>query len=169
MIFKNLNYSKLYIQHYTQTEASLFIISSFFFMITRMTVCTWHVIPITRLAARVKNTTDSIRITIVVNWRPVEGSDCSLTHTLDVILGRTLFFYGSPLFFWHMLARSPSCRGSPATFPPEDLKWSRKIIRLVKPLVNMIKTSDRASWRLLLFHKNKLFACRVCLSHSKNN
>lgn len=135
-------------------------------MIIRMTVCTWHVIPITRLSVRVKNTTDSIRVTIVVNWRPVEG-DCSLTHPrCDT---GTLFFYGSPLFFWHMLARSPSCRGSPATFPPEDLKWSRKIIWLVKPLVNMIKTSDHASWRLLLFHKNKLFACRVCFSHSKNN
>lgn len=48
-------------------------------MITRMTVCTWHVIAITRLAARVKNTAGSIRVTIAVNWRPVEG-DCPLTH-----------------------------------------------------------------------------------------
>jgi len=114
-------------------------------MITRMTV--WHVArdthhstPSSRQKYRRQHTCN--------NSSQLEARIGRLSpNTLEVMLRRTLFFYGPPLFFWHMLARFPSCRGSPVTFPSEDLKWSPKIIRLVKPLVNMIKTSDHASRR----------------------
>lgn len=80
--------------------------------------CTWHAIPITRLAARVKNTAGSIHVTIAVNWRPVEG-DCPPSTPL---IRRMPFFYGSSSFSWHMPARFPLMQGITSYIPTQGFK-----------------------------------------------